>query len=919
MNKQLRKIMALALTVVMLFSLLPLDVLAGIITTDYSGGVSVRAIVPVVPTHTYHFISNGATVSTQIVKNNETLNEPEAPSHPDGFEFLGWFDALEGGNPITFGSIEVQSTQTINAYARFANKYKVSFVYINMQGNTIVLGVKEVSPNAAVNADGISYADKLEARKAFSHWSVASGGSAYNFSTPVTANMTLYLITKDLHKVTFNVQGGTQVLPVFVENNQSISGAGFNPASSKAGYDLDGWLLNGTPYSLTTPVTGDIALTASWTPRTDTPYRVVYWFENAEDTGYSYAAFYDAVGTTDTIATFETPSAGNHYGADFANFTYNAAVSETNKTISGDGTTLVNVYYQRKTYTLRFYNTNDSLISSHVGVKVGASTKPYWDANASYAQPGYVWRDMSDNPPYGITHIEAPLMPARDFSLHLRYDGTSSQVQFIEQDINENVVGTIKVLTGTAGAFYGGRLVVGFTWKRLYGRHPYSYSAPKYSTTYVYPYNGVIKTFYQRNIYILSFNTNGGNTPVNNISIPYEGSLEGKAPTSYVVDTTTKTVNNIKYVFKGWYDNEALGGQPFSFTGQMPANNIILYAKWEVQTINLTWYPTWTGGTPTTVTINHGQSLLDAGHLPQADLPLGMTQDDVTWYRRDGNVNTIFPLNTPVMETGVVLYPKLPGGGYSVTYNSNGGGEAPVDGNIYTPNSYAIAKDAPTPPANLVFIGWKDNDSGTIYYPGERILMTADVTLTAQWGPVPQPAKITYYANGGSGGPKEISLPNNSTHAVLTPADAGISRPGYTFVGWNTVNNGTGLMLQPGQDVIIDNTSANELYAMWGAITVEKTLSSINNNTALTKYSAVGDVLKYTVTVTNTGNVQLTNVVVTDTKTGLSETVAVLAAGETKTFTTAHTVTQADLDAGSYVNTASAKSDEITTPVEDTE
>ena len=375
--------------------------------------------------------------------------------------------------------------------------------------------------------------------------------------------------------MTFDTQGGTQVLPVFVENDQSISGAGLNPTTNKAGYDFDGWLLNGAPYSLSTPVTGDITLTASWTPRTDTPYRVVYWFENAEDTGYSYATHYDTTGTTDTVATFATPSVGSHYGMDFTNFTYNADASETNKTIAGDGTTLVNVYYQRKTYTLRFYTTGDALISSHT-VKVGASTKTYWDANASYAPPRYVWRDLSDNPPYGITHIEAPLMPARDLSLHSRFDGTTSEVQFIEQDANENVVGTIKTLTGTAGAFYDGRVVIGFTWKRLYGRHPSNSSPPKYSTTYVYPYNGVIKTFYQRNIYTLSFNVNGGPTPVNSISIPYEGTLEGRAPASYVVDSTTKTVNNITYVFKGWYSNEALGGDPFPFTGQMPANNIIL-------------------------------------------------------------------------------------------------------------------------------------------------------------------------------------------------------------------------------------------------------------------------------------------------------------------------------------------------------
>ena len=131
--------------------------------------------------------------------------------------------------------------------------------------------------------------------------------------------------------MTFDTQGGTQVLPVFVENDQSISGAGLNPTTNKAGYDFDGWLLNGAPYSLSTPVTGDITLTASWTPRTDTPYRVVYWFENAEDTGYSYATHYDTTGTTDTVTRPLLRQASGHYEYGLYQHTYNAMQARLTK------------------------------------------------------------------------------------------------------------------------------------------------------------------------------------------------------------------------------------------------------------------------------------------------------------------------------------------------------------------------------------------------------------------------------------------------------------------------------------------------------------------------------------------------------------------------------------------------------------
>src|SRR5690606_19136155 len=94
------------------------------------------------------------------------------------------------------------------------------------------------------------------------------------------------------------------------------------------------------------------------------------------------------------------------------------------------------------------------------------------------------------------------------------------------------------------------------------------------------------------------------------------------------------------------------------------------------------------------------------------------------------------------------------------------------------------------------------------------------------------------------------------------------------------------------------------------AFTLVKALTSINGDAATTAYNAVGDVLEYTITVTNTGNVTLSNIEVNDALTGLSEVVATLAPAAFQTFTTTYTVTQADLDNGSVLNTATATGDD---------
>ncbi|POH59317.1 hypothetical protein CVS28_07535 [Arthrobacter glacialis] len=82
-------------------------------------------------------------------------------------------------------------------------------------------------------------------------------------------------------------------------------------------------------------------------------------------------------------------------------------------------------------------------------------------------------------------------------------------------------------------------------------------------------------------------------------------------------------------------------------------------------------------------------------------------------------------------------------------------------------------------------------------------------------------------------------------------------------------------------------------------------VKSANTNSV----GAVGETVSYSFSVTNTGDVALSNVVVNDAKvsaTPLPVTPAILAAGATGTATASYQVTQADIDAGLLSNTATA-------------
>jgi len=93
------------------------------------------------------------------------------------------------------------------------------------------------------------------------------------------------------------------------------------------------------------------------------------------------------------------------------------------------------------------------------------------------------------------------------------------------------------------------------------------------------------------------------------------------------------------------------------------------------------------------------------------------------------------------------------------------------------------------------------------------------------------------------------------------------------------------------------------------AATLVKGISGINGDTSLTAFSAVDDVINYTFTVENTGNVTLSNVVVNDPLPGLSAvspaSVATLLPGDSAEFTASYTIVQADIENGEVFNTAS--------------
>jgi uncharacterized repeat protein (TIGR01451 family) len=113
------------------------------------------------------------------------------------------------------------------------------------------------------------------------------------------------------------------------------------------------------------------------------------------------------------------------------------------------------------------------------------------------------------------------------------------------------------------------------------------------------------------------------------------------------------------------------------------------------------------------------------------------------------------------------------------------------------------------------------------------------------------------------------------------------------------------------------DSSAEVLLRYAPDLGITKTFNGVTGGNGNTDADAKDDVLNYAVAVTNKGNVTLTGVTVKDPLTGQDIKDVTLAVGETRTYNTSYTLTQADLDGkgnssgdGYIHNTATADSNE---------
>ena len=206
---------------------------------------------------------------------------------------------------------------------------------------------------------------------------------------------------RNYYMLKFDMDGGYGTEPVYARYGTAF----IVTAPTRHGYEFFGWDDvtdgKGDGKADTPPTTipaENRTYKALW--RTvDTTYTTVYWLQNADDNEYSFigsvkgsAPSGTTVSGSDTL-TAKTPLCGNTehthnpsdcYPQNFNQLVYNDTKTQKNVTIKGDGSTTVNVYYDRKAYTLRFFYARENK-NTHQFQLVGGTTYPF--GNTAYDRP----------------------------------------------------------------------------------------------------------------------------------------------------------------------------------------------------------------------------------------------------------------------------------------------------------------------------------------------------------------------------------------------------------------------------------------------------------------------------------------------------------------------------------------------------
>lgn len=248
-------------------------------------------------------------------------------------------------------------------------------------------------------------------------------------------------------------------------------------------------------------------------------------------------------------------------------------------TVAADGTTILNVYYDRVEFTLHFrdaYSRNDDY--GTITKKWGANIREAFNQKCKSAGTSN-WSEKSNAEGPWTSYLDIMPTEGRTYYANTEGYGTSTAYYYVEGLDGKDTLFYENKSTGTGYTVTVEEFIEisGFTFN------------PDRSSKVGDDFNGA-KFYYTRNSYNLKFYNYNAYVDGKGGSVQYEAPLSGY---SFTPDYPAGLEPNA-YVFDGWYTTAGCyeGSKADLSTMTMPASDEILYAKWVPNTHKVKAYQT---------------------------------------------------------------------------------------------------------------------------------------------------------------------------------------------------------------------------------------------------------------------------------------------------------------------------------------
>ena len=732
----------------------------------------------------------------QTIAYGDKVVKPVDPTL-DGYDFAGW---LLDGKVYSFDT-PVTADMTLTASWKTA-QVKTHTVTFTGAGDDFIQTV----------ADGSSATvPTVPSKKGYTFDGWYSGDSLYDFTTPVTDDLTVEAHwTKNTYTVSFDSNGGSDVDSQQVEYKDTVSQPD-NPTLD--GYTFQGWTLDGDPYDFNTPVTSSITLKALWSKNTPVAKKHTVTFDSGEGSKVDS----QTVKEGDPVSKPDNPT---REGYTFNGWLLGGDPYDFTTPVMQDLTLTASWTKNKSTYTVKFdLNGGDGNIADQK-VKEGSTIdRPANPTREGYTFMGWQYEDSDWN---FLNTVASNMTLTAQWKRNevKKYtvafdtaDGTSIDPQTIrdggkvskpDDPTREGYEFKGWTLNGVDYDFTApvkADLVLTAVWTPV---KPKTYTITfdtdggtvvpsqtvKDKGTATEP-TAPTKTGYEFKGWLLDGKTYDFTTPVTK-DVTLKAKWEKTKVESYTVafnsaegsEVASQTVEQGKtavkpddptregYTFLGWYAGDAAYDWDTPVTG-----NLILTAHWQKdeqpqpKTYTVTF--DYQNGSPSdTRTVSEGNT------VSPPENPVRDGYDFQGWVAIDGSE---FDFEQPITSDTLVSAkwkkhedpkPVM----HTVTFNSNGG--TSIDPQTVQ-DGLTVRRPADPVKNDYVFDGWYlDNDQYDFNKP-----VTGDITLTAIYHrkPIPQPNTYTVRFDTGEGSkvdPQTII----EGKTVIRPADP--SMDGYDFQGW---------------------------------------------------------------------------------------------------------------------------------------